>query len=367
MLTADQARKLARDFAYDVHAGHDPMGEKQARRAASTLNQVFDSYLLSEAFKEKAESTRGVDAGRIRHHLRVLLGTVVADKLSTNEVKKAAKGIAQGATAATIKTKARGLARVGGGAGTAKKAVTLLRAICKWSTQEGIPAGTAVDWTSITFARDGKREAIVEDADAYGRLFAALERMENEKRIRDAVADCIRLIVLTGMRRGEATGLRWAWVDLKGGRLVLPAHAHKTGHGTGEVKIILLPAEAQMIVARQPAGRPDDYVFSPAKGTGPLALSKPWRQVREEAGLPVELGLHGLRHSVATHLAIAGASLVEVMTQMGHKQASTSERYIHFAQNARSTLAERAAAVAMAGLKGQTEKATVTPIKRGKK
>jgi integrase len=363
-LTVEQARQVARDRIRDVANGRDPQGEKRARRQAPTLAQVFEDYLVSDAFMEKAASTRAVDTGRINHHLLPLLGTVSADKLTTKEVREAHKAIVNGKTAVTIKTKARGLARVGGGEGTAKKAILMLRAICKWSTKEGTPAGTAVDWSSVKLSRDGMRETIIEDADAYGRLFRTLDQMQNEKRIRPAVADAFRLIALTGARRGEVTGLLWRYVDLKNGQIVLPPHAHKTGHGTSKPKAIALLAHAQAIIARQPRGELDQYVFRPSKGIGPLALSKPWRQVREEAGLPEDIGLHGLRHSVGSHLAMAGASLMEVMIQLGHKQASTSMRYIHFAENARSTLAERAAAVALAGMEGKPELAEVVPLRK---
>ena len=66
-------------------------------------------------------------------------------------------------------------------------------------------------------------------ADGYRRLFATLDRMETERRIRSPVADAIRLIALTGCRRGEAAGLRWGHVDLKQGRILLPPQSHKTG------------------------------------------------------------------------------------------------------------------------------------------
>ena len=87
--------------------------------------------------------------------------------------------------------------------------------------------------------------------------------------------------------------------------------------------------------------------------------------MRTEAKLPAKLGLHGLRHSVGTHLAMAGASAVELMETLGHRQISTTLRYVHFAENARSTLAERGAAVAMAGLNGQTKKAGVVKLRKG--
>jgi hypothetical protein len=55
------------------------------------------------------------------------------------------------------------------------------------------------------------------------------------------------------------------------------------------------------------------------------------------------------------------------MKQMGHQQATTTARYIHFAENARSTLAERAAAMAVAGMNAKTEPAEVIQISKARK
>ena len=110
--------------------------------------------------------------------------------------------------------------------------------------------------------------------------FCNAGQMETERRIRSPVADAIRLIALTGCRRGEAAGLRWRHVDLKQGRIVLPPQSHKTGRKTGKPREIVLPAEAQNIIARQTEGEPDDFVFAPARGDGAIALSKAWRKVR---------------------------------------------------------------------------------------
>jgi hypothetical protein len=64
---------------------------------------------------------------------------------------------------------------------------------------------------------------------------------------------------------------------------------------------------------------------------------------------------------------MAGASAVELMETLGHRQIGTTLRYVHFAEQARSTLAERAASVAMAGFNGQTKKAGVVKMRRGAK
>ena len=182
----------------------------------------------------------------------------------------------------------------------------------------------------------------------YARMFAALDRLQGEGRIRAEVADAIRVIALRA-RRGEVTGLRWRHVDLKAGLVTLPASSHKTGHKTGKPRIIGLPSAAQAIIAKQAAGDSDAYVFRPSRGSGPLALAKAWDKVRVEAQLPAGIGMHGLRHSLASHMAMNGAEAAQIMTALGHRQLSTAARYIHFAKDARQALAERAASVRSPG------------------
>ncbi|MBE0705053.1 MAG: tyrosine-type recombinase/integrase, partial [Afipia sp.] len=84
-----------------------------------------------------------------------------------------------------------------------------------------------------------------------------------------------------------------------------------------------------MSSGKPPSSEPDGFVFCPSGGKGPVNLTRPWHAIRAEAGLPEGIGLHGLRHSLASHLAMSGAGAPEVMATMGHSQLSTVVRYIH--------------------------------------
>jgi len=362
-LTADQARKRANELHREVLNGNDPMGHKQTRRKAITVNQLLDLYLDSPTFAEKATSTKDVDKGRIDRHLRPLLGTAHADLLTSDVIRRTQTDITQGKTAGIFKTdNLRGVAKVKGGKGTADKAVLILRAAYTWAISEGLLEDNPA--APVRVDQSGQRDTIMGASGDYAALFGTLASMQEEHRVRPTVADAFRFLALTGARKGEVAKMIWAYVDLPGGRIVIPPRKHKTGSRTGKPRILSLPAEAQAIIARQPAGEPTDYVFKPSKGKGPLSLARPWERVRKEANLPEELGLHGLRHSLASHLAMAGASSAELMESLGHKQVSTTMRYIHFAERARSTLAERGAAMAVAGLaesRGR-QKADVIPI-----
>ena len=362
-IAPDKARKRAEDMAGNVKAGGDPLADKQERRQAATVGDVLDAYLESTTFKGKATSTQGTDRGRIERHVRPLLGKKHVEALTAEAVMRCFAAIRDGKTAARIKTGHRGLARVTGGEGAARMTIRLLRAILNWAVDERLIKSNAA--AGIRLGVDGERDTILDDPEQYARLFTTLAKMEAEKRIRPPVADAIRVIALTGARRGEIAGLRWHHVNHKAARITLPPASHKTGKKTQKPRIITLPAVAQEIIARQSAGGPDDFVFAPAKGEGAVTLSKPWRKVRAEAKLPDGIGLHGLRHSLASHMAMAGAQAAEIMTTLGHRQMATSQKYVHWADNARAALAERAAAPALAGLAAASGKpsAEVVPIK----
>lgn len=366
-LTADEARRKALGLQHDVVHGADPLAVKQSNRKAIRVAQLLDLYLESSKFSEKAASTQAVDRGRINSHLKPTLGSKSVKLLTAEDVRRAFADIRAGNTARDVKTGNRGRSIVKGGEGAARMSVRLFRAIMKWAIDERL--ATANPARDVSVGSDGKRDTIMRNADDYASMFRTLETMVNEKRMRSVHADAIRVIALTGARRGEIANLLHSNVDLQKGIITLPPIQHKTGRKIGKARIIGLPAAAQAIISQQLGGSPSDYVFMPSKGSGSVALSKVWQKVREEAGLPKGIGLHGLLHSLASHMAMQGAEAAEIMTALGHSQLSTAQKYVHWAQDARSGLAERAASIVTAGMAGAASKApeNVVPMKKVEK
>jgi hypothetical protein len=68
---------------------------------------------------------------------------------------------------------------------------------------------------------------------------------------------------------------------------------------------------------------------------------RPETFLRHAAALP-ELRLHDLRHSFASVPATSGESLLVVRSLLGHKRASTTERYAHLADDPVKRAADRA-------------------------
>ena len=132
----------------------------------------------------------------------------------------------------------------------------------------------------------GTREAILEDSDGYQRLFATLDKMETERRIRSPVADAIRLIALTGCRRGRGRRLALATCRFEARPYRVATAVAQDGAKDRKAAGDTIAGGSAKIIARQPEGNPDDLVFAPARGDGAIALSKAWRKVRKEADLP---------------------------------------------------------------------------------
>jgi len=366
-ITADEARKEAERMAADVRAGRDPLGERKAKRDTPTVTDVLTAYTESEKFRTKGEHTRITDLGRVNGHLIPTMGRLYANALTPEDVMKAFRAIRDGKTAKATKTGPRGLSRVRGGEGAARKSLKLLGTALAWAKGERWQVVNPV--RDVSLGTDNQRDTILQSADEYRRLFEALDRLEQDRRIRSTAAAAIRLIALTGARKGEIINLRWRHVNLKAGEIRLPRTEHKTGTKTQKERVIGLPAVASAIIAMQAPEDPDPdaYVFPPSRGAGPMVMTKPWALVRAEAGLPSDLGLHGLRHSLASWMAMQGAEAAGIMHALGHTRLETTARYLHMAKSAHQALAEDAAVMisdAFRAAKGEPS-ATVTDISTG--
>lgn len=55
------------------------------------------------------------------------------------------------------------------------------------------------------------------------------------------------------------------------------------------------------------------------------------KQLGKKAGITTDFGLHTLRHSIATHLLLAGMKLEQVAKFLGHESLESTQKYTHIA------------------------------------
>jgi integrase len=156
----------------------------------------------------------------------------------------------------------------------------------------------------------------------------------------------IELLMLTGARRQEISGLRWSEVDFAFS--VLRLETSKTG-----AKIVPL-ASAALACLEAIHGEPDAdpvWVFPNARGDGPYdGVGRAWDRLRAQAGLE-GVRLHDLRHTFASVGAGQGVGLALIGGLLGHTQASTTQRYAHLADDPLRRAAEKIADDIAANLK----------------
>ena len=224
--------------------------------------------------------------------------------------------------------------------GGANHALQVLRQIMKAAVASGLIAGNPAQ--DVRINPRTKLTRFLSAGEIVG-LHRALDRLVEERPSRMQQADIIRLLLLTGCRKGEILKLKWSEVDGDALRL---AEA-KTGPRT-----VWLSEAAQAIVARQ-TRTGHVYVFPspkyPAKPcSNTLGL---WYRARKEAGIE-DVRLHDLRHTVASQAVARGVALSTVARMLGHSDPRMTLRYAHVSDRDVEAAAERigkAIEAAMAG------------------
>jgi integrase len=234
------------------------------------------------------------------------------------DISRFLQDVAAGKTAVDVKTGARGRAIVRGGKGTATRTVGLLGGIFSFAVEAGWISENPV--RGVKRFRDRRNERFL-GADELHKLGAALNKAEAASENPYAIA-IIRLLILTGARKGEIESLRWPEVDWQFNYLRLADS--KTGQ-----KLIMLNGAAVEVLQTVLRQNTSDFVFPATRSDGYYeGTPKVWRRIREQAGLQ-NVRLHDLRHSFASMAVSSGASLPVIGALLGHKDSATTSRYAH--------------------------------------
>ena len=351
--TPEEARMEAKRLLGVVAAGGDPAGQRQADRRALTVAGLCDLYveamragrILTRRGEPKRPSTAANDQGRIERHIKPLVGHLPAGSLRPQDVEDFMHRVAEGATAATVKVRARGVARVTGGRATASRTVVLLQAIYGWGVRKGHVPTNPVQ--GVRRYADGRRERRLEN-DEYRALGLALGKAEGAG-IWPAAVAAVRFLTLTGWRKSEALGLRWEEVDLD--RRTARLHDTKTGFSLRPL------SNAACDVVRTLArveGNP--LVFPSTRGAARINLQPHWARVAKAGGLPADVTPHVLRHSfmsLGNDLGCTEATIGMICGHKGHGGGTMTRGYIH-AGDAVFGAADRIAAATRRRLAGES-------------
>ncbi|MGJ0394545.1 MAG: tyrosine-type recombinase/integrase [Methylocystis sp.] len=349
VLTPEEGRAKARQLLAAVENGEDPSSLRHEVRRALTVAQLCDAYMEAARAghvrtrfgRTKRRSTVAIDEGRVYRHIVPLLGNRIAEEVTRADVQRMCDSIAAGKTAATIKTKARGVARVTGGAGTATRVAGLLGGIFTWAEKRGLVKGPN-PVRGLDLRADAAKDRVLSKEE----LRALGEAMQNAGS--PMAASALRLIALTALRRGEAYGLRWREIDFEGSCLrLIETKAGRSTRPIGKAAIEHLRSLPKLH---------DEYVFPNRQGSGGADLQRQVVSIFNAAGLADARG-HDLRRTFASAAAELGYSDATIGELIGHaKQGVTEKHYVRRPDAALVEAATRTAdliARALDGVEGE--------------
>jgi integrase len=330
------------------------------------LADYLDGWLANKAALRP--STQMSYRGHIDRYLKPHLGHLRLDELSVEHIQ----GMYRGCLSDT------------GAGGSAVKPATVgrihatLRAALATALRQGLLKRNPA--TLVELPTVGHREVKVWTP-AQAAAFLAF--------IRDDPMHCLyRLMLVCGLRRGEAVGLRWGDIDLAHASLrvtqqlvLVGARVHagppKSRAGRRRISLdadtvaSLLSYKVKQTQERFAAGRAiSDHilVFCDVDDVPvhPGYVTRRFAELVAQAGLP-SIRLHDLRHTSASLGLLAGESLKEISARLGHSSIDiTANLYAHIdPQQADSSAARLAELLAPSPSKRRPlESRAVRPIRK---
>jgi integrase len=324
-----------------IDQGEDPARERREAREAPTVKDLAERY-RREHLPRKAPSSQKADWAMIeREILPVLSERKVAD-VHFGDMASLHERIS--------------------GSGRPVRANRVLSVASKMFALALKPmAGEDAPWRDAA-AGNPCRGIERNQEEGRERFFSSAELAALSDALADhdtPAADCVRLIMLTGCRPGEAMRATWAEFDEPGYWSKPSAHTkQRKVH-----RVPLSPAASELVAKLRHKRTDDEFVFpGRIKGRPLRELRGVWAAVTRAAGLEGAL-VYTLRHSFASIGAGGGLSLQIVGRLLGHTVARTTEKYAHLSGN----VLEEAAAKIGAVIAGNGAGNVVTLAKRGGK
>lgn len=178
----------------------------------------------------------------------------------------------------------------------------------------------------ITRPKEGKGRDRFLEKEEIQVLLAACKKVNS-----DHLYAFVLFALSTGARKGEVLNLEWCDIDFQ--RSIATFRETKNG----ESRSVSLNPNLVSLLRSERMKRPifSRFVFPSKDGKRPADIRTAWEAAVKLSGLK-DVTIHTLRHTCASHLAMAGVSPLVIKTILGHKTLQMVIRYSHL--NTSSTM-----------------------------
>lgn len=310
------ARDYARELRKRVDVGEDPQGSINSGRAAPTVDDLCKDFDKHHIARKRETTARDYRANVRNHILPALKAKKVAD-VERTDIRALHAKVTKNA-----------------GPYQANRVHALLSKMFNYAIGEKLRSDNPC--VGIERNEEIKRERYLTPAE-IAKLTDALGAHEDQQ-----AANIIRLLVLTGARRGEALAARWSQFNLEEGVWSKPPSSTKQKKAH---RVPLSAPARQLIADLHKESGTGEFVFPAASKTGHrVEVKYNWQDVAKAAGLK-DTRIHDLRHTYASILASAGMSLPIIGALLGHSQPATTARYAHLLDDPLRQATERVGAI----------------------
>ena len=196
---------------------------------------------------------------------------------------------------------------------------TLLKKAVEWGDLDKLPC-------TIKLLANPKKTMGFHDFEEYERLLPVAQKRS---------PDAYLMVLLggdAGLRLGEIVALEWGDVDLHARRLTVQRSdwcGHVTVPKGGRSRRLPMTERLTRALKASRHLRSDRVLCLPdGKASTRDRVIKAIRGSQRVAGLP-QAGVHVLRHTFCSHLAMKGAPARAIQELAGHADLSTTQRYMH--------------------------------------
>lgn len=350
--------KVAADFERRCQAGEvlsrseQHVREAEARRAAAkvqTLKQYSEGVFMPAKTVSISENSRSSFQGMLEKWVYPALGDLKLPDITPANI-----------SALLLSMQAQGKAHA-----TVVKCYTILNSLFKMAfLSDTIPKNPMHKVERPKPRKDESRHDEVEayTVDEVRHILACLDKEPLKWRV------LVRLLIDTGIRRGECCGLQWKDVDFQGNSVTISGNLCYTPQKgvyldtpkNGRSRTVDVDPDIMSLLralrSEQAAQAISSYVFTQDGSPEPMHPQSPTRYMKkfsQRYNVP-DLHPHKLRHTFASIAITSGADVASVSEKLGHSdKAVTLRMYTHADQES----IKRASQIFRDALKQDTKKA----------